>query len=141
VARTSFLSSLYLRVLVGIAAGIAVGALAPDTGGQLKPLADGFIRLVMMTIGPLIFCTVVVGIAGMKSMKEVGKAGGLAIAYFEVASTIALAIGLVVVNVVQPGSGMNYTLHAHDAAQVAGVVDKKDSASFVLDIIPELGGH
>src|SRR6266550_1135460 len=96
-----FYSTLYFRVLVAIALGIAIGAIAPEVAEKLEPLGLGFIRLVKMTIAPLIFCTVVTGIAGMKGMKQVGKAGGLALVYFEVASTIALAIGLVIVNVVR----------------------------------------
>src|SRR5690349_4578886 len=104
---TRFYRTLYFRVLVAIAIGVAIGAIWPDTGAQLQPLGDGFIKLVKMTVGPLIFCTVVVGIASMKSMKTVGKAGGLAILYFEIASTVALVIGLVIVNVVRPGAGID----------------------------------
>ncbi|HTR54579.1 MAG TPA: C4-dicarboxylate transporter DctA [Kofleriaceae bacterium] len=139
-ATRRFYATLYFRVLVGIALGIAVGLAAPDLGAQLKPLADGFIRLVTMTIAPLIFCTVVVGIAGMTSMKEVGKAGGLALVYFEVVTTIALAIGLVIVNVVSPGSGMNHALSAKDLADIDAVRESKEATNWVLDIIPELGG-
>src|SRR5262245_16422806 len=102
--RKRFYQTLYFRVLVGIALGIAVGALAPHVGGKLDPLGGAFIRLVKMTIVPLIFCTIVIGISHMTSMKSVGKAGGLAIVYFELASTLALIIGLVVVNVVRPGA-------------------------------------
>jgi len=133
--------SLYLRVLVGILAGIALGIAAPDAGRWCEVFADGFIRLITMTIAPLIFCTLVVGIAGMTSMKAVGKAGGLAIVYFEIASTIALAIGLLVVDLVGPGRGMNRVLSAADAAQVTAVVEKPHASNFVLDLIPELGGH
>ena len=136
-----WLSSLYFRVLVGIALGIAVGIGAPALAAQLDPLADGFLRLVTMTIGPLIFCTVVTGIAGMHGRGEVGKAGGLAIAYFEVVSTIALAIGLVIVNVIRPGAGMNHTPSHADADKLAAALGHKQATSFVLDLIPELGGH
>ena len=94
-------------MLIAIALGVVLGIVAPETAAKMKPLGDGFIKLIKMTIAPLIFCTVVVGIAGMKSLKEVGRAGGLAILYFEIMSTIALVIGLVVVNLVQPGRGMN----------------------------------
>ena len=137
-----FYKSLYFRVLVGIALGIAVGALDPSLAGKLEPLSSGFIKLVKMTIAPLIFCTVVVGIAGTHSMKQVGKAGGLALLYFEVASTIALFIGLVIVNVVSPGSGLNKNLTPDDAAKVAAFIGKHPKPNFVLDIIPDLaGGH
>jgi aerobic C4-dicarboxylate transport protein len=136
-----FVGTLYFRVLVGIALGVVVGLVAPEAAHSLKLAADAFIKLVTMTIGPLIFCTVVVGIAGMKSGKEVGKAGVLAIVYFELASTVALAIGLVVVNLVRPGSGMNYVATAADQAKVDAIQGKHEAANFVLDLIPELGGH
>jgi aerobic C4-dicarboxylate transport protein len=141
VERRSFGISLYVRVLVGIALGIALGALAPESGASLKILADIFIRLVTMTIGPLIFCTVVVGIAGARGSKEVGKAGGLAILYFELASTVALAIGFVIVHVVQPGTGMNHVIRATDTDKIASLRNAPGSSSFVLDLIPDLGGH
>ena len=83
------------------------GYFYPQTGAAMKPLGDGFIKLIKMIIAPIIFCTVVVGIAGMEDMKKVGKTGGLALLYFEVVSSIALVIGLTIVNLVQPGAGMN----------------------------------
>ena len=89
-----FHASLYARVLVAIALGVAVGGVWPETGAKLAPLGEGFIKLIKLTIGPLIFCTIVVSIAGMKSMKSVGKVGGLALLYFEIATTLALVIGL-----------------------------------------------
>jgi aerobic C4-dicarboxylate transport protein len=135
-----FYKSLYVRVLVGIAIGVALGALVPSFGARLEPLSSGFIKLIKMTIAPLIFCTVVVGIAGTHSMKQVGKAGGLALLYFEVASTVALIIGLVIVNVISPGAGMNKNLTPDDAANVAAFIGKHPKSNFVLDIIPELGG-
>jgi aerobic C4-dicarboxylate transport protein len=137
-----FYKSLYFRVLVAIAIGVALGALAPGFAAQLEPLSVGFIKLVKMTIAPLIFCTVVAGISGTHSMKQVGKAGGLALIYFEVASTIALIIGLVIVNVVSPGAGRDHSLTPDDAAKVAAFVGKQPKSSFVLDLIPDLaGGH
>jgi aerobic C4-dicarboxylate transport protein len=136
-----FLGSLYGRVLVGVALGVLVGLVAPDVGIQLKPLADGFIRLVTMTIAPLIFCTVVTGIAHMRSLGAMGKAGGLAIVYFEIASTVALLIGLVIVDLVGPGRGMNATVGTEGAAMVANTVGHSSKPSFVLALIPELGGH
>src|SRR3954467_5438467 len=99
--------SLYLQVLIAIAIGIALGILYPNIGAQMKPLGDGFIKLIKMMIAPIIFCTVVQGIAGMEDMKKVGKTGGFALLYFEVLSTVALVVGLVIINVIRPGAGMN----------------------------------
>src|SRR6478735_11994595 len=96
--------SLYVQVLIAIAIGIALGVLYPNLGAQMKPFGDGFIKLIKMMIGPIIFCTVVLGIAGMEDMKKVGKTGGFALVYFEVMSTVALLVGLVIVNVVKPGA-------------------------------------
>ena len=131
---------MYLRVLVAIALGVIVGAAWPDAGVQLEPLGAGFIKLIKMTIAPLIFCTVVVGIAGMKTMKAVGRAGGLALLYFEVASSVALVIGLVVINVVRPGAGMNIDpskLDASAVAQYAGPGKLHGVVEFLLGIIPD----
>src|SRR5918996_906360 len=94
---------LYFWVLLAILAGGILGYVAPATGVRLKPLGDGFIALVKMLISPIIFCTVVLGIAGAGDMKKVGRVGGKALIYFEVVSTVALLIGLLVVNVVRPG--------------------------------------
>src|ERR1041385_8213401 len=110
--KPPFYMTLYFRVLVGIALGVIVGVVAPHTAAKLKPLGDGFVNLIKMTIAPLIFCTLVSGIASMKSMKAVGKAGGLALVYFEVLTTLALLIGLVIVNVIKPGHGMNFDVSA-----------------------------
>ena len=99
--------SLYFQVIVAIVVGVALGHFYPETGAAMKPLGDGFIKLIKMIIAPIIFCTVVVGIAGMEDMKKVGKTGGYALLYFEVVSTIALIVGLTIVNIVQPGAGMN----------------------------------
>src|SRR5216110_3632551 len=98
--------SLYFQVIVAIIIGVLLGHFYPATGESMKPLGDGFIKLIKMIIAPIIFCTVVVGIAGMEDMKKVGKTGGLALLYFEVVSTVALVIGLVLVNVLRPGAGM-----------------------------------
>src|SRR5882672_5846790 len=100
------LRSLYVQVLIGIAAGVMLGFLAPETGAAMRPLGDGFIKLVKMLIAPIVFCTVVVGIAHMGAMKEVGRIGVRALIYFEVVSTLSLVIGMVVVNVLQPGTGL-----------------------------------
>jgi aerobic C4-dicarboxylate transport protein len=99
--------SLYVQVLFAVAVGVFLGHFHPQLGTDMKPLGDGFIKLIKMIIAPIIFCTVVVGIAGMEDMKKVGKTGGLALLYFEVVSTIALVVGLIIVNLVQPGSGMH----------------------------------
>ena len=139
-AKPPFYHTLYFRVLIAIACGVALGMLAPAFAVKLRPLGEGFIKLVKMTIAPLIFCTVVVGIGSMKNMKAVGKAGGLAVLYFEIASTIALVIGLVVVNVVGPGVGMNIDptkLDASAVAQYAGTGKMKSTVEFLLDIIPD----
>jgi aerobic C4-dicarboxylate transport protein len=139
-AQKPFHSTLYFRVLVAIALGVLVGVLWPATAAKLAPLGDGFVKLIKVTIGPLIFCTIVVGIAGMKSMKSVGKVGGLALLYFEVASTVALLIGLFIVNVVQPGAGMNFDPTSVDPASIAkyaGPGKLKSTLEFFMDIIPD----
>ena len=102
--------------------------LLPDTAAQLKPLGDGFIKLIKMMIAPIIFCTVVTGIAGMENMKAVGKTGVLALLYFEVVSTLALIVGLVIVNVVQPGVGMNVDV-SHARRQVGRAVRERGRAA------------
>jgi aerobic C4-dicarboxylate transport protein len=132
--------SLYAQVLVAVVAGVLIGIFAPQAGVALKPLGDGFIKLVKMMIAPIIFCTVVLGISGMEDMKKVGKTGGLALVYFEVVSTVALLIGLVIVNVVKPGAGVNADPAALDAAAVAQYADKAGGphgvADFILNVIP-----
>ena len=97
-AIKNLFKSLYFQVLVAIAIGILLGIFYPQLASEMKPLGDGFIKLIKMMIAPIIFCTVVLGIAGMEDMKKVGKTGGLALLYFEVVSTIALVVGLVIVN-------------------------------------------
>jgi len=133
------LRTLYFQVLLAIAAGIVLGIYYPDTAQAMQPLGDGFIKLIKMLIAPIIFCTVVTGIGGMEKLREVGKAGGLALLYFEVVTTLALIVGLVIVNVLRPGVGMNVdpaTLDVRAVAQYAqpgrlpGVVD------YLLAIIP-----
>src|SRR6187399_628550 len=100
------LKSLYVQVLIGIAAGVILGFAAPEQGAAMRPLGDGFIKLVKMLIAPIVFSTVVVGIAHMGAMKEVGRIGVRALIYFEAVSTLALVIGMVVVNILQPGRGL-----------------------------------
>ncbi|WP_371226245.1 dicarboxylate/amino acid:cation symporter [Pseudomonas sp. QE6] len=142
--KQPFYKSLYVQVLIAIAIGIALGHFYPDTAKLMKPLGDGFVKLIKMAIAPIIFCTVVTGIAGMQSMKAVGKTGGMALLYFEIVSTIALLIGLFVVNVVQPGAGMhadvasltaemskNATLTAYVASG-----EKQSTIEFFMNVIP-----
>src|SRR5262245_42306029 len=102
-ARKKFYESLYLQVIMGILIGALLGHFYPEAGAAMKPLGDGFIKLIKMTIAPIIFCAEETGVAGMENMKSVGKTGGLAILYFEVVSALALVLGLVIVNVVRPG--------------------------------------
>ncbi|PVZ82165.1 C4-dicarboxylate transporter DctA [Serratia sp. S1B] len=131
--------SLYFQVLTAITLGVLLGHFYPDLGAQMKPLGDGFVKLIKMIIAPVIFCTVVTGIAGMESMKAVGRTGAIALLYFEIVSTIALLIGLVIVNVVQPGAGMNVnpgTLDAKAVAVYAEQASQQGIIPFLLDIIP-----
>src|SRR4249920_3491485 len=104
-ARRPWYTVLYIQVLIAIALGILIGYLYPNLGKALKPLGDGFIALIKMMIAPVIFCTVVHGIASMSDLKKVGRVGVKALVYFEVVSTVALVIGLLVGEIVQPGSG------------------------------------
>ena len=130
---------LYFGVLHAIIAGGTLGAVAPATAVQLRPLGDGFIALVKMLITPIIFCPVVLGIAGAGDMKKVGRVGGKALIYFEVVSTFALVIGLVVISVVRPGDGFNVdpaTLDANAVADYAKRAETQSTTAFVLNIIP-----
>ncbi|RMX03559.1 dicarboxylate/amino acid:cation symporter [Corticibacter populi] len=137
--RPPLYKNLYVQVIAAIVIGVALGHFFPDSGKAMKPLGDGFIKLIKMIIAPIIFCTVVVGIAGMEDMKRVGKTGGLALLYFEVVSTIALLIGLLMINVIQPGAGMNVDPSKLDAASVAAYTEPgkmKTTTQFLMDIIP-----
>jgi aerobic C4-dicarboxylate transport protein len=130
---------LYVQVLAAITIGILLGHFYPETGVALKPLGDGFVKLIKMVIAPIIFCTVVSGIAGMQDMKAVGKTGGYALLYFEIVSTIALIIGLVVVNVVQPGVGMHVDPSTLDASKIAAYAqagEAQTTIGFLLNVIP-----
>ena len=138
-AKQPLYKSLYFQVIVAIILGVLLGHFYPQTGAAMKPLGDGFIKLIKMVIAPIIFCTVVTGIAGMQNMKAVGKTGGMALLYFEIFSTIALLIGLIVVNVVQPGAGMNVdvsTLDTKGIAAYAAAGEKQSTIDFLLNIIP-----
>ncbi len=130
---------LYFWVLLAIISGGVFGYVDPPAAVKLKPLGDGFIALVRMLISPVIFCTVVLGIAGAENMKKVGRVGGKALIYFEVVSTFALIIGLVVVNVVRPGAGFNadpQTLDANAVADYAKRAAAQSTADFLLHVIP-----
>ncbi len=134
------LKSLYFQVILAIIAGILLGHFNPSFAIQLKPLGDGFIKLIKMMIAPIIFCTIVTGIAGMQNTKKVGRVGLKALLYFEVVSTLALIIGLVVVNILKPGSGMNIDPATLDATAVQGYVAESEQQSigdFLLNVIPE----
>ncbi len=136
---TRLTGHLYFWVLLAILAGGTLGYVWPEAGVALKPLGDGFIALVKMLIAPIIFCTVVLGIAGAGDMKKVGRVGGKALLYFEVVSTFALAIGLVVANVLRPGAGFNVdpaTLDGKAVADYAKVAANQSTTEFVLHIIP-----
>ncbi|MFM2330238.1 MAG: hypothetical protein RLZZ494_2341 [Pseudomonadota bacterium] len=138
-ARQPIYRSLYVQVLFAIAVGVLLGHFMPELGAQMKPLGDGFIKLIKMIIAPIIFCTVVLGIAGMENMKKVGKTGGLALIYFEVVSTLALIIGLVIVNVLQPGAGMHVDPNALDTKGLTNYVGPGKMTSttdFLLNVIP-----
>ncbi|GAC1321238.1 MAG: C4-dicarboxylate transporter DctC [Collimonas sp.] len=138
-AKPALYKSLYVQVLTAIVIGVVLGHLYPETGAAMKPLGDGFIKLIKMIIAPVIFCTVVIGIAGMEDMKKVGKTGGLALLYFEIMSTLALVLGLVVVNVWHPGTGMHVDLSALDTKSIAaytGPGKMESTTDFLFHIIP-----
>src|SRR5436305_8646827 len=138
-ARKPLYKSLYAQVIVAIIIGVVLGVVDPGVAEAMKPLGDGFIKLIKMIIAPIIFCTVVVGIAGMEDMKKVGKTGGLALLYFEVVSSVALVVGLVIINLVQPGSGMNVdasTLDTKGIAAYTGPGKMTGTTDFLLNVIP-----
>ena len=128
---------LYIAVLVAVGLGIIVGVAAPDFGVALKPIGTGFVNLIKMMIAPVIFCTIVLGVGSVRSAAQVGKVGGLALGYFLTMSTVALAIGLVVGNIVKPGSGLDITkdVAAAGAGQVAP--EKLTTTEFLLQTIPD----
>ncbi|MBZ5527293.1 MAG: dicarboxylate/amino acid:cation symporter [Acidobacteriia bacterium] len=137
--KKPFYASLWVQVLFAIAVAVALGYFSPARAIAMKPLGDGFIRLISMVITLIIFCTVVSGIAGMEDLKKVGRVGGKALLYFEIVSTLALLIGLVVGNVVKPGSGFNVnaaTLDAKSVADYAGAAKAQSVTEFLMHIIP-----
>ncbi len=135
----SFFSRLYVQVLIGIAAGVLLGALAPEWGAAMRPLGDGFIKLIKMMIAPIVFCTIVAGIGKMADMKGVGSIGLKALIYFEVVSSAALLIGLGVGLVVRPGSGIHASVATLDPQAVKTYVAESQSlhlVDFLLNVIP-----
>jgi len=131
---------LYFWVLLGILAGGTVGALYPGTGASLKPLGDGFIALVKMLISPIIFCTVVLGIVGSGDMKKVGRVGAKALLYFELVSTVALALGMAAMHFFQPGKGLNIdpkTLDPIAVGTYTGAAAHQSTVDFLLHMIPK----
>ena len=132
-----FASNLTVQVLTAIALGALLGALAPDLGKSLRPLGDTFVKLVKMVIGPIIFLTIVLGIANMVDLRKVGKVGGKALLYFEIVSTFALAIGLVIVNVTRPGDGVDVSsLAKGDISQYAKAGESMKFVDFLTNIVP-----
>ncbi|MFJ5295458.1 C4-dicarboxylate transporter DctA [Pseudomonas sp. NPDC088368] len=134
------LGTLYVQVIIAIVLGVIIGHLRPDTGVELKPLGDAFIKLIKMVIGPIIFCTVVSGITSMHDIKQVGRVGGKALLYFEVVSSLALLIGLIFAHLLHPGAGFNIDIKTLDASAVSGFVNQADHGEgitgFLLHIIP-----
>jgi aerobic C4-dicarboxylate transport protein len=141
ISKSRWYSQLYVQVLIGIVIGAAIGYFIPNVGAKLQPFADGFIKLIKMLLAPIIFGTVVVGIAKMGSIKEVGRIGVKALIYFEILSTIALVVGLVVVNVVKPGVGMNINASSLDGSSISkysqAASEQGGTIEFFLNIIPQ----
>ncbi|MES2296704.1 MAG: dicarboxylate/amino acid:cation symporter [Pseudomonadota bacterium] len=134
-----FYKVLYIQVLFAIACGVLLGVFYPALAVDMKPLGDGFIKLIKMIIAPVIFCTVVSGIAGMQDMKKIGRVGGKALLYFEVVSTFALLIGLIVANTLTPGAGFNAnpaTLDTKAIAEFTAKAKGQSTVEFILNIIP-----
>lgn len=137
--RKPFYTSLYVQVVAGIMLGVIVGYALPEFGVDMKPLGDAFIKMIKMVIGLVIFCTVVAGISSMSDMKKMGRLGGKALLYFEVLSTVALVIGVIVGNVVRPGAGMDADpskLDAGAVAKYAGAAKEHGTVDFLINIIP-----
>jgi aerobic C4-dicarboxylate transport protein len=140
-AVSKFLNSLFGRVVVALILGVALGAFFPHFAESLRPLGDGFLKLIKMVIGPIVFCVVVSGMANAGDLKKVGRVGLKAVVYFEVMTTIALGIGLVLAWLTRPGVGMNIDLHSLDAASLSSYAKNaeslKDTAGYLMKIIPD----
>ncbi len=137
--KKPFYKVLYVQVLFAIFCGVMLGIYLPTDAVAMKPLGDGFIKLIKMIIAPVIFCTVVSGIAGMQDVKKIGRVGGKALIYFEIVSTFALVIGLAVANFMQPGAGFNADPHTLDTKSIAQYTEKTKALTttdFLLNIIP-----
>jgi len=137
--KKPFYKILYVQVLFAIVMGVLLGVFYPELGTKMKPLGDGFIKLIKMIIAPVIFCTVVARLARLEGMKKIGRVGGKALLYFEVVSTFALAIGLVVANLVKPGAGFNVDVAHLDAKSIAQYTEKaqhQSTVDFIMNIIP-----
>jgi aerobic C4-dicarboxylate transport protein len=144
VQKQPLLGPLWLQVMVGIVLGVAAGIVFPHTAVALKPLGDGFVKLIRMTLAPIIFATVVVGIARMGDMREVGRVGAKALIYFEVVSTLALLMGLVAANVLRPGVGMNIDAAKLDPTSIASytaTAQQTGVVAFLMGIIPSSVGE
>ena len=141
--KKPFYKILYVQVLFAIACGVLLGQFLPDNAVAMKPLGDGFIKLIKMIIAPVIFCTVVTGIAGMQDIKKIGRVGGKALLYFEVISTFALVIGLFVANIIRPGDGFHANAATLDTKSIAEFTAKAKNQSvvdFLMNIIPNTIG-
>lgn len=136
-ARRERTHYLYLAVIAAVVLGIAVGFAAPDVAKGLKPLGTGFVNLIKMMISPVIFCTIVLGVGSVRKAAKVGAVGGLALGYFMVMSTVALAIGLVVGNLLQPGAGLHITDETRAAGEQQTEGASEGTADFLLGIIPK----
>jgi aerobic C4-dicarboxylate transport protein len=137
--RKPFYRILYVQVLIAVAIGILLGHFYPEIGVAMKPLGDGFIKLIRMLIGPIIFCTVVTGIAGMQNLGKVGRVGGKALIYFEIMSTLALIIGLCAAHLLQPGAGFNVDPSTIDTKSISTYTTQakaQSTADFLMHIIP-----
>src|SRR5438128_1445819 len=138
--KPPFYTTLYFRVIAGIVIGVALGAFYPSSGEAMKPFGDAFIKLIRMMIAPIIFATVVVGIASIGDMKKLGRVGIKALLYFEVVTTLALLTGLIVVKVVQPGAGINAdakTLDVKSIQQYTSSAKKMSTVDMLMNIIPD----
>jgi aerobic C4-dicarboxylate transport protein len=139
-AKKPFYRALYFHVLVAILAGVLLGHFAPSLAVKMKPLGDAFIKLIKMVIGPIIFCTVVTGIAGMGDMKKVGRVGGKALLYFEIVSTFSLVVGLVAGHLFKPGSGFNLNPATLDTKQLSAfttAAHNQNTVEFLMHLIPD----
>lgn len=133
--------TLYFQVIVAILIGILIGHFFADVGVALKPLGDGFIKMIKMIIAPLIFCSIVLGISGMEDVKKVGAIGGISMLFFQLSTWVAMGIALIVINLARPGDGMNIDVTALDTSQVSNFIEggqqQRGIVEFLLDIIPE----